>query len=56
MRTALLLFLIVAICAQQQLKYLTGNQDRASVEDLILKFTDLQPEIYKKVFQHYMFE
>lgn len=39
MRTALIIILIVAVCAQQKLNYLSGKQDRASVEDLVNKFT-----------------
>jgi len=50
MRTALLIFLVVIVCAQPKLNYLSGNQAKASVEDLVNRFASLQTEIYKKVF------
>ncbi len=56
MRAALLLLLIGIVYAQASLNYLPSQHTSVSVEELINKFADLQSEIYKKVFLHYVIQ
>lgn len=49
-----LLALALAQQTQQKLNYLEEQENEVTVEQLISKFTELQPEIYRKVFQHFI--
>ena len=56
MKTAILLLLVTLTLAQQSLNYLPHVDSSASNDALIEQFAELQPEIFKKVFQHYIVE
>ena len=56
MRTAFVILLLTLALAQNELKYLDSQDSSVSVEKLIDKFTELQPEVYRKVFQHFIVE
>ena len=56
MRTALIALLLTIALAQQQLNYLEQPDSSVSVDKIIEKFTELQPEVYRKVFQHFIVE
>ncbi len=49
-----LLALALAQQTQQKLNYLEEQENEVTVEQLISKFAELQPEIYRKVFQHFI--
>lgn len=56
MKTALFALLLTLVLAQQKLNYLESQSSSVTVEQLVEKFTELQPELYRKVFQHYIVE
>jgi len=56
MRTALICLLLALALAQNQLNYLGPQDSSGTVEELIERSTELQPELYKKVFQHFIVE
>ena len=56
MRTALIALLVTLALAQQQLNYLEHQDSSVTVEKIIERFTELQPEVYRKVFQHFIVE
>ena len=56
MRTALICLLLTLALAQHQLNYLEVQDSSVTLDQLIEKFTELQPELYRKVFQHYIVE
>lgn len=54
MRTAIFLLTITVVTLAQDLNYASSPQSHRSLESLIEHFTEQQPEIYRKVFQHYI--
>ena len=56
MRLTVFLILLVVTLTADKLVYLSGKYDRLPVEDIITKFTKLQEEKYRKVFEHFMIE
>jgi hypothetical protein len=56
MRAALFILLLTLALTQQNLNFLERQEAKVTVEELVDKFTELQAEIYKKVFQHFMIE
>jgi hypothetical protein len=57
MKTAIvtvLLAFLVAATSQQKLNYLDAQDSSVSIEQIIDKFAELQSDIYKNVFTHFM--
>lgn len=56
MRTAIFLVLVGLVLAQQKLNFAGDIDQSRTVDGLVGQFAELQPEVYRKVFQHYIVE
>jgi hypothetical protein len=56
MKTAIFCLLIFLAVAQHRLNYLEEQDRNVNLEVVIEKFVQLQAEVYRKVFQHYIVE